>query len=360
MKKTIAMILCVVMLLSLMAGCGNNTPSTPSDPDPAAPSDPTPAAPAEDEKEAWPAGKLTLYVPGEAGNPVDLSARCWMEAVVEFTGADFEIVNEPTGDGERLLQQLKKADPDGCTLFYGGMGQVTQYYTGLHADNPADPASFTTVCTAIGLNKGGDIIFTQPDAPYNTIEELVDYVKANPGKVTCALSSGTTRYIVMVNLLKTLGIYEDLRIIEATAAETTAGLLGGTINIAAMGDQFAPQYLAENSLKAILLLRNDRNYDDYIDAESMPAMDAIPILPDYDLEECYQLFPMVIFGPAGMSDELCQEIADTMSELASDEQLARIKEQLGGSNSYTNYSHAEAVEIVTAGNALIADMMGGN
>ncbi len=335
MKKALSLVLACILVLALFAGCGNSSAPAPA----------APAKPAEAEVK-WPNGKITLYVPAEAGAPVDLGARVWADALAAATGETVEVVNDASGDGERLIQMLKNAAPDGKTLFYGGMGQVLMYYSGVHQDNLADTSKFTAVASAIGLGTSGSVLLTQPDAPYDTLDQLVEYVKANPGKVTCALSSGTGRYLYVTVLLKELGIYDDVRIVEATSTETTTGLLGGTINIASMNDSKTPQYVIDGSLKPLCLLRNDRNYDNYIKPEEMSYMDAIPTYVDLGLEHCYYTLPTAVFGPAGMSPELCNAIVDDLKILFEDEWVARTKEQAGRNNAYDGYTSAEVAEFI--------------
>lgn len=363
MKKTLALVLCLILAVSMFAGCGEKPaePAPAPAPAPADPSTSTPPVENEPEKEeiVWPDGKLTLYVAGNAGDPVDQMARCYADAFAEATGGEYEVVNEGTGDGERLFQMLQKAKPDGMTLMIGGAGQIMQYYTGVHQDNPADLTKYTIVGPSMWQAKMAAGLLTQPDAPYDDVLELAEYAKANPGQITCAMSSGTSRYLAMTRLLEALDIYNDVRIIEANSAEITTGLLGGTINIALMNDQYLPQYLEDGSLKPLILTRVDREYRTYIKPEYVPAMDQIPIFSDYGLDDYYTVSPMCVFGPAGMSPELCNYIIDTMSSvLQTEEWTVRIKEQLGGSNCYEYHSHEEMTEIMLSAAKVIEDILG--
>ncbi len=354
MKKRIIAILFALVMVVALAACGNTTPAN-TNTNTANTNAGGNEAPAE---VSWPTGKLTIYVPAEAGSPVDQMARCWADAYVEATKGDYEVVNDGAGDGERLFQLLKNAKPDGNSLLIGGAGQIMQYYSGVHEDNPADLTKFTIVSPSIWQAKMAAACLTQPDAPYNTLDELKEYVKAHPGEVTCAMSSGTSRYLAMTRLLEALDIYNDVRIVEANSSETTSGLLGGTINIALMNDQYVPQYLTEKTLKALVLTRVDRDYD-YIDPQYHDLMATIPTFGDLGLNDYVTISPMCIFGPAGMSDALCDKIIETMEKvLTTPEWAERIKTQLGGSNCYDSRTHAEITQIIVDADKVIADILG--
>ena len=350
MKKRIIAILFAVVMLVALAACGDNTPANTNTSNGGGNDAP--------QEVKWPTGKLTIYVPAEAGSPVDQMARCWADAFVEATNGDYEVVNDGAGDGERLFQLLKNAKPDGNTLLIGGAGQIMQYYSGVHQDNPADLTKFTIVSPSIWQARMAAACLTQPDAPYNTVEELKEYVKAHPGEVTCAMSSGTSRYLAMTRLLEALDIYNDVRIVEANSAETTSGLLGGTINIALMNDQYVPQYLSEKTLKALVLTRVDRNYD-YIDAKYHDLMAKVPTFADLGLTDYATISPMCIFGPANVPADLCNKIIQTMETvLTKPEWAERIKTQLGGSNCYDSHTHEEITQIIIDTDKVISDILG--
>ena len=351
MKKKIIAILCVLVMLFALVSCGgSNTANTNTN---------TNTGNDAPQEVTWPNGKLTIYVPAEAGSPVDQMARCWADAYVEATKGDFEVVNDAAGDGERLFQLLKKAKPDGMTILIGGAGQIMQYYSGVHQDNPADLTKYTIVGPCMWQAKMAAACLTQPDAPYNNVQELKEYVKAHPGQVTCAMSSGTSRYLAMTRLLEALDIYNDVRIVEANSKETTTGLLGGTINIALMNDQYVPQYVSENTLKALVLTRVDREYETYIDEQYWELMSKIPTFGDLGLNDYYTVSPMCIFGPAGMSADLCNKMIQTMETvLTKPEWTERIKTQLGGSNCYDSHTHEELEKIILDADKVIADILG--
>jgi len=138
--------------------------------------------PATSFAQAWPAKPLKWIVPFPPGGPTDLLSRAIAQGLSESLGQPVVIENRGGAGGGLAMDALAKSPPDGYTI-----GLPT---TGTHAINPAlygsklpyDPVrDFTPLTLAVSYV---NIMVINPAHPAKNVAELVEYAKANPGKVT--------------------------------------------------------------------------------------------------------------------------------------------------------------------------------
>ena len=236
MKKIVAMLLALSLVLCLCA-CGGKTETPAAPAAPAAPAEPAaPAAPAAPAEPAAPAatrpnGDVTIYAGYAVGSLTDVNIRTIADWITQETGANGIIENNDVGGGANLALKLTQAEPDGQTLMNIGMNCISNYYNGTWAVNPADSTKFKIVAGALQpFPDSGCVILTQANSPYSTWEELADYAAANPGTVTVASIAGKVMDIKMKAMFNLTGVAKDIRWVSTTNADATAGLLGGIIN----------------------------------------------------------------------------------------------------------------------------------
>jgi len=138
--------------------------------------------PAAAFSQAWPNKPLKWIVPFPPGGPTDLLSRAIAQGLSEALGQPVVIENRGGAGGGLAMDALAKSPPDGYTI-----GLPT---TGTHAINPAlygaklpyDPVrDFTPLTLAVSYV---NILVINPAHPAKNVAELVEFAKANPGKVT--------------------------------------------------------------------------------------------------------------------------------------------------------------------------------
>ncbi len=126
----------------------------------------------------FPTKPITLVLPYGAGGSSDLTARAFVGAAPEALGQPMIIQAKPGAGGAIGSEQVAKAPADGYTLLMGG--------TGPNATLPAiegrskGPDELTGVCR---INYNAHMIFVPANAPYKTLKDLIQYIKANPNKI---------------------------------------------------------------------------------------------------------------------------------------------------------------------------------
>ena len=131
----------------------------------------------------YPRQTIKIVVPLAAGGMADIFARTFAQKVSEQTGATIVVENRTGGGGAIGADAVAKSAPDGYTLLMGFHAALTilpQLGTKLPYDAAKD---FTPVALVASVP---NVLVVNPSLPAKSVKELVDYAKANPGKVTYA------------------------------------------------------------------------------------------------------------------------------------------------------------------------------
>jgi len=141
-----------------------------------------PAVPSQAQAQAWPSRPIKWIVPFPPGGPTDIFSRAVAQQLQAALGQPVVVENRGGAGGGVGMQALAKSAPDGYTI-----GLST---TGTHAINPAlygeklgyDPIKdFTPLTLAVSYV---NMLVVHGNHPARNVKDLVEYAKANPGKVS--------------------------------------------------------------------------------------------------------------------------------------------------------------------------------
>ena len=132
----------------------------------------------------WPVRPIEWIVPFPAGGSTDIVARLVADKLAPKLGQPVVIINRPGADSEIGYKAAARANPDGYTMVLTVPSIVTNP---LYDRNALDPSRLTPV---VYLAEGPFILLASAALPAKSMPELIAYMKANPGKVSCAMSGG--------------------------------------------------------------------------------------------------------------------------------------------------------------------------
>ena len=136
-------------------------------------------------QDKYPSKPVRIIVPFSAGSGTDIVARVFADHMTKTTGQGFLVDNRQGADGIIGSEAIARATPDGYTLGVVPASPLTM--------NPAlyplpyDPVKdFAAVANFASL---GFVLAVNPAVPAKTVQELVAYAMANPGKLNYAAGS---------------------------------------------------------------------------------------------------------------------------------------------------------------------------
>jgi len=137
------------------------------------------------QAQPFPGGKpVEMTVMFGAGSAADVTARYLADGMAKTLGVPVPVVNRTGGGGAIGYSHVKQQKPDGHSIIWNSNSISSTFHSGVL---PFDYRAFDAVAR---VSIETPVIAVRGDAPWKTLKELVEYAKANPGKVRIG-NSGT-------------------------------------------------------------------------------------------------------------------------------------------------------------------------
>jgi putative tricarboxylic transport membrane protein len=171
----------------------------------------------------FPAGKpIEMTVMFGAGSAADVTARELAKGMEKALGVPVTVVNRTGGGGAIGYSYVQQQKPDGYSIIWNSNSISTTYHLGTTS---FDYKAFDAVAR---VSVETPVLAVRNDAPWKTLKELIDFAKANPGKVRIGNSgSGSHTHFVAQALFKS----NDATItnVPFTEGQAVVNLLGSRI-----------------------------------------------------------------------------------------------------------------------------------
>jgi tripartite-type tricarboxylate transporter receptor subunit TctC len=167
-------------------------------------------------------------VPQAAGSATDNIARLVAPELAKILGQSVVVDNRPGGALTIGIDAVAKAPPDGYTIGQGPVGAlaITRHMVAkLPYDIERDIQPVAVVTT------GYMLLAASPKAPFQSVAELIDYAKKNPGKLSNASSSNGSPGHVSGELFKYMTGTEIVHIPYKGGAPAIADLIAGNVQL---------------------------------------------------------------------------------------------------------------------------------
>jgi len=141
------------------------------------------AAWSQEDVKSYPSKAVRIVVPFPPGGSNDILGRLLAPKLAELYSQPFVIDNRAGQDGIIGAAFVSKSAPDGYTLLLASLSFTTNAQ--IHKV-PYDPIKSFAPVAQIG--SGTQLLTATSSLPVNSIKELIDYARGNPGKLRYALS----------------------------------------------------------------------------------------------------------------------------------------------------------------------------
>ena len=156
------------------------------------------------QAQPYPSRPIRVIVPQPPGGGFDLVARTLAEPLARVMGTAVVVENRPGAGLIVGTEAVAKAEADGYTLLLGAKPNLA-FNAGLYAKLPYDPkADFVPVGIA---TFNPYTLVARNDLPYNSLTEIIEQARANPGKITYASAgNGTGQHITAAVTFNLVGV----------------------------------------------------------------------------------------------------------------------------------------------------------
>lgn len=240
MKRILSILFAAVMALSL-AACGTSGNSSTSSAGSSSASASSSASSID-----WPTKTINFYCTHAAGGDTDYMARQLATALEKQLGVSVVVTDVNGSNGATCMTQYKDGDTDGYTFILTN----TAALNGNEATGMVDFGYTAFEPVAVYGMQSGENIVVRADAPYNTLQDLIDASKASPNSIKFGISTGGGVYI-MSCVLKNCGGAEFNVVESGDGASRLTALLGGEVDATSLPYSTAADYIENGQLKSL-------------------------------------------------------------------------------------------------------------
>lgn len=195
----------------------------------------------------YPDRPINLIVNFSPGGGADLSSRALAKKAEKTLGQPIVVLNKPGASGTIGVGTVASAKPDGYTIGTATFSPLTMVPHGINL--PYNPLTDFEYLLGYGQYLFGPCART--DAPYKNLKELIQYAKANPGKIKYSTTSlSSPNHFTMVHLAKAEGVKWDAVVFKDTPATVTA-ILGGHVDLVSQNPSDVVPYIRSGKLRLL-------------------------------------------------------------------------------------------------------------
>jgi tripartite-type tricarboxylate transporter receptor subunit TctC len=178
--------------------------------------------------QTYPDRLIRMVVPYPAGGPIDVTARIVAQHTAAVLGQTIIIENRNGAGGALGAKMVAAAEPDGYTLL---LGNASTLAVGPAVNRFRDYDTLKAFAPVIKVTEGYEVLVVAPDFPARNVEELIAYVKANPGKINFgSVGFGNLTHLAFELLKQRTGI-DVVHVPYKGSPEAVTGLITGQVQM---------------------------------------------------------------------------------------------------------------------------------
>jgi tripartite-type tricarboxylate transporter receptor subunit TctC len=251
--------------------------------------------------ESYPDRPIKLVVPFPPGGPVDVTARIVAQPLGPIIGQPLVIENRGGASGAIGAKFVASAEPDGYTLLCGNISSlvVTPLFNRYRDYDPA-----TAFAPVAKLTQNHEVLVVRPDFPAKSVQELIAYAKANPGKLNFGTPGPGNASHLAAELFKLKTGVDIVHVPFKGAAEVATALLGGQVQMFFGDIGGMLPLIREGRLRALAFSAEKRS----------PEVPDLPTMIESGVPDYVVLTYIGVVAPAGTSAAIVDRLNAAINE----------------------------------------------
>lgn len=292
---------------------------------------------------SYPERSIRMIIPFPPGGTLDVVGRLLAQKLSEQLGQNVMVDNRPGANGMIGADAVAKASPDGYTLLFSA-----STFTSAPMTMTSAPYDVETDFTPVALVAKAPLsVSINKDLPIKDVASLIEYGKANPGKLTFAVGSIGSAGHLSTELLKRAGNLDYLIIPYKGTAPAFQDLVGGRIDGFIDPILGAMSYYQSGMLRIVAVTSRER----------VPTLPEVPTVgetvPGYEFYSWYGLW-----APKGMPADIVEKLngavntalAGDMSTTLQAQGLLMTPGSVADFKAFQQHEMGVAQKIITEGN----------
>ncbi len=262
------------------------------------------AAGEAEEGDQYPNRTVRVIIPWSVGGMTDVLTRPIAEHLEENFGVPFVVENRPGGGGVVGSLEIENSDGDGYIIGTTSMSTVSARYV---APVAPDINNVELIAQVISIPA---TVTVNADSPWTTLEELVEYARANPGELTNSNSgNGASAHIYAL----TFGARADVEMNHIPYpgyAEAVTALLAGNVDMTNIPLPDVAQYVDTGELRMLAIAAAER-HPNYPDVPTLRELGIDAVMGNYS----------GFVAPAGTPEEYIAVLEDAIEAAVIDPEI---------------------------------------
>ncbi|MEA5010220.1 MAG: tripartite tricarboxylate transporter substrate binding protein [Angelakisella sp.] len=301
MKKMLAACVCMVMAAAMVTGCGSSKPA-----DSSAPAADSSTASSQAAKSDYPQKPINAIVPFAPGGGSDILTRSLMDFLELPNNQKLVVVNVEGAAGYIGCQQAFNSPNDGYTILAHNPMDVVSYTLG----GTTEQELYKELELICGVADDFNFLTTNKETGWTSLEEVVEYAKANPGKIKVGnTGSMNCNMADCIRVLEALGIKDLVTIVPYNSgADNKVANMGNHTQLSINTGADITSAVASGDQVPLLVISDRRS-------KSLPDVPCTKEL-GYDVVTTK---PRGFYGPKGMSPEQITILQDAIKAACENE-----------------------------------------
>jgi tripartite-type tricarboxylate transporter receptor subunit TctC len=266
-------------------------------------------------QERFPARPIQMIVPATPGGPVDTAARMIEPALSSALSASVVLINRPGASGTLGMQEVATAEPSGYTIGQG----INSIFTITRISGTSVPFALDSFTLLGNYATDVSVLAVSADAPWKTLDDVIAYVHANPGKLNYASAGiGTVSSLSMQALAHQFQM-DMVAVPFPGGAQLTTAILGKQIDIGMVPYTTGAGMFASNKLRPLITTAPTR----------LPQLPEVPTFVERGIVENGLNLVMGLYAPKGLPDGVRNVLVDAIAKATHDASFAAKVEAIG-------------------------------
>jgi len=295
---------------------------------------------------AWPEQPVRWVVPYPAGGGTDVIARTVAIELEKELGQTLVIENKPGGGTSIGATTVANSDPNGYVLGTADSGTLA-YNPSLYKKLTYDPAKFTYIG---GLARFPLVLAVPADSPYQTLAELVETAKKEPGKLSASSAGAGSPHHLALERFKQITGTDILHVPYRGAAPALQDLIGKRVDLMFADLGSGLSNIQAGKVRVLAVAVPERLSAVLPDAPTMNESG----VPDF---VAYAWQGLV--GPANLPEEVVSKVSNDLQKVLANEELKQKIHAMGIEvmpmtaeefKAYSDKERADWAKVIEAGN----------
>jgi len=255
------------------------------------------------QAQRYPNKPIHVVVPSPPGGPPDLIIR--MLAPKMNLGQPLVVENRAGAGGVVGTTYVAKQPADGHTWLFTTASHVNT--PPFNENVPFDPVKDFTHVTLAAQNYG-QALMVRPDAPFTTVQQLIDEARRHPGKLNYASAGIGTASHIPAELMKSMAGVDIVMVPYKGVAEAVTDVLAARMDMFFVGTQLAAQH-AKSGKARVLALTGAKRWKGLPDVPTMQEAG----FRDYNIINWFGLW-LPAGAPAEISSQIHAEVVKALAD----------------------------------------------